>query len=462
MDAGVLQSHTASQQWQSFEIRMRRKRVDRCVLRAAVAIDAGILEDAREALEEVERLDSHEPAIEPLRAKLAAAESRAAARARTAAVEAAPPESLVLNPAVPVASPPEKSVPDTPSVQPEFLALPETQRRVFPASAAAVLIAISGTTGWFVFSHNAPREPSAVRADATVVYDSATSAPRAMPPAEPPIAEPAVRISETAVNAAAMSESVASAAPAPVAVASAGETALNSPVDKASLEAPRANVVTATAELPSSNTPSAAPNTTIAANDSAARPSAPPPAPANDRRAVPASLEPSPPLPDLAPPPPVSPASNVVPSVSSAETPTSSVAPATAAATAETSAAPATVVPATPSPAASQQAEENRVRSVLRRYEAAYSALDANAASAVWPGVDRRALTSAFQALSSQSVSLGRCDVRLTGEAAQADCKGTARWQPKVGAGPQTAARQWRFDLRNAGGDWIITRATVR
>jgi hypothetical protein len=102
------------------------------------------------------------------------------------------------------------------------------------------------------------------------------------------------------------------------------------------------------------------------------------------------------------------------------------------------------------------------VRAVLSRYEAAYSALDAAAASAVWPGVDRRALTSAFQALSSQSVSLGRCDVRVTGEGAQADCKGTARWQPKVGGGPQTAARQWRFELRNAGGDWIITRATVR
>ena len=49
-----------------------------------------------------------------------------------------------------------------------------------------------------------------------------------------------------------------------------------------------------------------------------------------------------------------------------------------------------------------------------------------------------------------------------SGEAAQADCKGTASWQPKVGGGPQTAARQWRFDLRNAGGDWVITRATVR
>ena len=99
---------------------------------------------------------------------------------------------------------------------------------------------------------------------------------------------------------------------------------------------------------------------------------------------------------------------------------------------------------------------------MLHRYEAAYSALDAAAASAVWPGVDRRALTSAFQALSSQRVSLGRCDVRLSGATAQAECTGTARWEPKVGAGPQTAARHWRFDLRNMGSDWIITRATVR
>ena len=462
MDAGVLQSHTASQQWQSFEIRMRRKRVDRCVLRAAVAIDAGILEDAREALEEVERLDPHEPSLEPLRTKLAAAESRAAAGDTTIVAKAAPPEELVLNPAVPVASRPEKNVPDTATAPPELLALPETQRRVFPASAAAVLIAISGTTGWFVFSHNSPAEPAAVRADTAVVYDSAARATRSTAPAEPAVAEPAVRISEIAVNAAALSESVEAATPAPVALATAGETALNSPVDKAAVEVPLTNVVTPAAEPPSSNTPSTAPNTTAAANNRAPNSSTPPPAPANDRAAVPASVEPSPPLPDLAPPPPVTSASNVVPSASSSEPAASPVAPATAAAPAETSAAPSTVVPATLSPAQSQQADENRVRSVLKRYEAAYSALDASAASTVWPGVDRRALTSAFQALSAQSVSLGRCDVRLTGEAAQADCKGTASWQPKVGGGPQTAARQWRFDLRNAGGDWVITRATVR
>src|SRR5687767_9876590 len=75
MMSGVLQSHTATQQWQSFEIRMRRRRVERCVLRASVAIEAGVLDDAREALEEVQRLEPHEPSIETLNAQLAAAQA---------------------------------------------------------------------------------------------------------------------------------------------------------------------------------------------------------------------------------------------------------------------------------------------------------------------------------------------------------------------------------------------------
>ena len=102
------------------------------------------------------------------------------------------------------------------------------------------------------------------------------------------------------------------------------------------------------------------------------------------------------------------------------------------------------------------------MRATLSRYEGAYSSLDAAAASAVWPGVDRRALSSAFQGLSSQHVSLGQCGVRVSGATAQADCSGTAQWTPKVGGGPQTAARQWQFDLKNVGNDWVITRATVR
>src|SRR5687768_13425885 len=75
MNPGVLQTHTATEQWQSFEIRMRRRRVERCVLRASVAIEAGVLEDARAALEEVQRLDPYEPALETLRTQLISAET---------------------------------------------------------------------------------------------------------------------------------------------------------------------------------------------------------------------------------------------------------------------------------------------------------------------------------------------------------------------------------------------------
>ena len=67
-----------------------------------------------------------------------------------------------------------------------------------------------------------------------------------------------------------------------------------------------------------------------------------------------------------------------------------------------------------------------------------------------------------FEGLSAQSVSLGQCDIRVSGATAQAECSGNARWTPKVGGGAQTAQRQWRFDLRNAGGNWLITQATTR
>ena len=106
--------------------------------------------------------------------------------------------------------------------------------------------------------------------------------------------------------------------------------------------------------------------------------------------------------------------------------------------------------------------ESSSVRSVLTRFERAYSSLDADAASAVWPGVDRSALARAFHGLASQHVSLHSCDVTVTGAAAYAQCSGTATWVPKVGGGARTAARQWNFELRKREGDWEIERAVAR
>ena len=96
----MLPSHTATQQWQSFEIRMRRRRVDRCVLRAAVAIDAGQLDDARAALEEVERLDPHEPAIQPLRTRLCDAELKPAEPSIELAPVSTPIEPVLISTAI--------------------------------------------------------------------------------------------------------------------------------------------------------------------------------------------------------------------------------------------------------------------------------------------------------------------------------------------------------------------------
>src|SRR5687768_12548613 len=63
--------HTATNQWQSFEMRMRHRRAERCVLRAEVALQAGFEEDARAALEEARRLNSQTPDFEALRAAVA-------------------------------------------------------------------------------------------------------------------------------------------------------------------------------------------------------------------------------------------------------------------------------------------------------------------------------------------------------------------------------------------------------
>jgi hypothetical protein len=471
MEAGVLETHTATQQWQSFEIRMRRRRIDRCVLRAGVAIEAGVLEDAREALEEVERLDPHEPAIEPLRARLVVAEFRQAGPPAEAVVIAAP--SAVLEPSDPGRPAPgipdgptpdilpavfTPTVPDTPLAQtvvpdttvPDvgFLAIPESPRRVLPAAAAALLIAISGTAGWLLFSRNAPLETVTARADPAVVYDSKSDHQQPAPTSPATASEPAVQVTATAVAAAATSESEP-APVTPVATAADRDNAVNTPV----VDPPRPESAPA-AETSSNSRTSTAPSIAT-----------PPPAPPVDRRPVPASLEPSPSLPDPVPAAPIAAAPTAVPAVAGTDGVALSGTSVTLTPPAVPTAPTPSSTPAVSSPppaASSPQADEGQVRALLRRYEAAYSALDAAAASGVWPGVDRRALTNAFQALSSQTVSLGRCDVRLSGATAQAECTGTARWQPKVGAGPQTAARHWRFDLRNTGSDWIITRATVR
>src|SRR5688572_21708090 len=79
-ESSEITSHTSTHQWQSFEFRMRHRRAERCLLRAEMALDAGFDDEAREALDEAERLHSENPKLAVLRAVLAdrTAASRAA------------------------------------------------------------------------------------------------------------------------------------------------------------------------------------------------------------------------------------------------------------------------------------------------------------------------------------------------------------------------------------------------
>ena len=127
-------------------------------------------------------------------------------------------------------------------------------------------------------------------------------------------------------------------------------------------------------------------------------------------------------------------------------------------------AAPAPSAPPVPreQPPPVEVSEEPEIRALLARFEAAYSRLSASDAKAVWPSVDAAALARAFDSLESQQVSLGLCTIALRGRIAQAGCKGTTSWTPKVGSGRRTAARQWSFELESTNGIWRIVRAEAR
>src|SRR5215207_3418130 len=85
-------SHMSTQQWQSFETRMRHRRVERCLRRAEAALEAGHEAVAREAIAEAKQLDGNTPDFETLKSTV---EDRLEAAAATAAAEVAAAESAL-------------------------------------------------------------------------------------------------------------------------------------------------------------------------------------------------------------------------------------------------------------------------------------------------------------------------------------------------------------------------------
>jgi len=99
----------------------------------------------------------------------------------------------------------------------------------------------------------------------------------------------------------------------------------------------------------------------------------------------------------------------------------------------------------------------------LNRYQEAFSALDVNAAHAVWPNVDVKALARAFGQLEEQTFRLEGCNITVAGGRAQADCGGNARYIRKVGnKGSRVEPRRWHFNLRQTNDRWVIDAVDAR
>lgn len=117
--------------------------------------------------------------------------------------------------------------------------------------------------------------------------------------------------------------------------------------------------------------------------------------------------------------------------------------------------------PPPPTPAAVIPPDDRSlVQQVLQRYRSAYEGLDAHSARAVWPAVNEVALARAFDGLESQALTFDACDVRMRGESADATCRGSARYVPKIGSRePRVEPRTWNFVLRRNGAAWQIESA---
>jgi hypothetical protein len=136
------------------------------------------------------------------------------------------------------------------------------------------------------------------------------------------------------------------------------------------------------------------------------------------------------------------------------------VAPATPAFVAESPASSPTSAPAS---AVAGSQERTAIEQLLAQYRHAYDALDAVAASAIWPSVDMPALERAFGGIKSQQVLFDRCDLKVASDRATAVCPGSLTFVRRVG-NPAAEVRRlaWTFAFERASQGWQIARVAAR
>jgi hypothetical protein len=121
---------------------------------------------------------------------------------------------------------------------------------------------------------------------------------------------------------------------------------------------------------------------------------------------------------------------------------------------------------AAPPPAAAAVIDRNiaGIQNTLARYRQAFNPLNASAAREVWPTVNERSLSRAFDRLEEQQMSFDDCDIQVSEtDRAEAVCSGSARYVPRVGSRtPRVDQREWHFNLVKQRDEWLIGAVEAR
>ena len=445
-------SHASTNEWQSFEMRMRRRRAERVLLRAEVAAEAGCLDEARECLSEARALAPSMPALAETARKIEeyaerpmpvgpmatlgvigpvfadAAVGMAAAPSASASPKASEPVTSDLVSSEPAVSEPAASDPvASDPVAAAFSRKIIRARKIVPI-AAGLAIAVA------VFAARVSRAPGTATA-AEVPVAAANSVASTPPERGAPIdrSEPSVALERAALD------------------RSSGPTAATPPDPaRAALAHPEAAASAVARPVPTSGESTSDAVTRLKTDRVGFE--TPRPEPRFDLPRLAASAGAS----EL---PGVTTGALSIPAVAAVEPREMTLAPLSL----PDPILPATTASAPIATAVDASSQDAAVRRVLNRYASAYSDLDADAAQRVWPGVNRAALSRAFEALAAQRVSLGDCKIQIAAANAQARCAGSATWSPKVGNGAaRTEQRIWTFELARAGSGWQIVSARVQ
>jgi eukaryotic-like serine/threonine-protein kinase len=203
------------------------------------------------------------------------------------------------------------------------------------------------------------------------------------------------------------------------------------------------------------------------------------PAPVDDRNNVPRDLpagsdrtqarESRPPAPDTAPratgvpepPTPIAPPVSEEPAATRATSPPESQPPVTAPTNVPAASLP---TPTPESPPARPPADEDAVRDTLRRYEAAYRALDVNGLLQIYPSLEgdqADQLRRTFATVTQYDLDIRPSQIDVRADTATVRATLARRITPRVG-NPVASEAVTEFRLRRTGGVWSIVGIAAR